>query len=328
MTVSRSSWSCSTGSVTARSPTSATVPRPRQPTPRYSTGWSAGVPPAGTSLSAGGEHRHQSWLIGPCSGSATRHFPAGPCWKGSAPASTCRPVWRSPSGRCGRRRFETGGHGSPAGPPATTRPTPTTCCAALVPVLDGYGVRMHPVGAGEAILLLTRHRRADVTDSDPFFEELHPWLRVRPIQADDPASAEPATRGRPYSAAGSSWAADPNPDPDPDRDADADADVAGPDPAGRDAVAAAVADELNALLLEARRVLIHTPVNEDRRRRGKPALDLLTTKWSGARQHVARLRRTRRRGGRGGNGRPAVPGSRHPARNGADPHGARRPSRR
>ncbi len=154
---------------------------------------------------------------------------------------------------------------------------------ALVPVLDGYGVRMHPVGAGEAILLLTRHRRADVTDSDPFFEELHPWLRVRPIQADDPASAEPATRGRPYSAAGSSWAADPNPDPDPDRDADADADVAGPDPAGRDAVAAAVADELNALLLEARRVLIHTPVNEDRRRRGKPALDLLTTKWSGAR---------------------------------------------
>jgi 2,3-bisphosphoglycerate-independent phosphoglycerate mutase len=129
----------------------------------------------------------------------------------------------------------------------------------LVPILDGYGVRVHPVGAGEAILLLTRHRRADVTDSDPFFEELHPWLRVRPIQAAAPdADTTDPDRNR----------------PDPAR----------PIRARPDAAAAAVADEINALLLEARRVLVNSPVNEDRRRRGKPALDLLTTKWSGVRQ--------------------------------------------
>ena len=117
---------------------------------------------------------------------------------------------------------------------------------ALVPLLDGYGVRMHPVGGGEAILVLTRHRRADVTDSDPFFEELHPWLRVRPIRADGFA---------PHS-----------------EDAGA-----GP---GADGVAA----EMNALLLEARRAPGRQPGQQERRRRGKPALDLLTTKWSGARQ--------------------------------------------
>lgn len=113
---------------------------------------------------------------------------------------------------------------------------------ALVPLLGTYGVGMCPVGGGEAILLLTRHRRADVTDSDPFFEDLHPWLRVRPTHPDGTA---PAT-------------------------------------AGRDA--AVVADEMNTLLLEARRLLVRSPVNEERRRRGRPALDLLTTKWSGARQ--------------------------------------------
>ncbi len=114
--------------------------------------------------------------------------------------------------------------------------------ACLAPLMDQSGVRMHPVGAGEAILLLTRHHRGDVTDSDPFFEELHPWLRVRPIR---PAGGAP--------------------------------DAADPD-------AAAVADELNVLLLEARHVLISSLVNEERKRRGQPALDLLTTKWSGARQ--------------------------------------------
>ncbi len=119
---------------------------------------------------------------------------------------------------------------------------------ALNPLLDRYGARLHPVGTGEAIVLLTRHRRADVTDSDPFFEELHPWLRVQPIQADGSAH-----------------------DPAHDR--------VHPDTAGT-----AVAEDMNGLLLEARRLLVNCPVNQDRRRRGKPALDLLTTKWSGARQ--------------------------------------------
>jgi 2,3-bisphosphoglycerate-independent phosphoglycerate mutase len=114
--------------------------------------------------------------------------------------------------------------------------------AALAPIMDGHGARMHLLGRGEAILLLTRHRQGDVTDSDPFFEELHPWLRVRPARPDRAAAATGSHE------------------------------------------AAALADELNALLLEARRLLLSSPVNDDRRRRGKPALDLLTTKWSGARQ--------------------------------------------
>ena len=65
--------------------------------------------------------------------------------------------------------------------------------AALAPLFDAYGARMHPLGAGEGILLLTRHRRGDVTDSDPFYEELHPWLRVRPIQPEGASGA--GTRG-------------------------------------------------------------------------------------------------------------------------------------
>jgi 2,3-bisphosphoglycerate-independent phosphoglycerate mutase len=119
----------------------------------------------------------------------------------------------------------------------------------LAPLMDAAAIRLHRVGGGEAVLLLTGHRRADVTDSDPFFEELHPWLRVRPIGPD----------------------ADP---PHPEA----------PDLEAPHLEAIALATELNALLLEARRVLVGSPLNQDRRRRGQPALDLLTTKWSGVRQ--------------------------------------------
>ncbi len=40
-----------------------------------------------------------------------------------------------------------------------------------------HGVEVRPLGrAGEALLLLPAHASADVSDSDPFFEQLHPWL--------------------------------------------------------------------------------------------------------------------------------------------------------
>jgi 2,3-bisphosphoglycerate-independent phosphoglycerate mutase len=120
--------------------------------------------------------------------------------------------------------------------------------AALAPLFDAYGARMHPLGAGEGLLLLTRHRRGDVTDSDPFYEELHPWLRVQPFQPFRPDQAAP------------------------------------------DADSALLANELNALLVECRRALISSPLNQDRRQRGQPALDLLTTKWSGARQPLPSFR--------------------------------------
>lgn len=52
----------------------------------------------------------------------------------------------------------------------------------LAPVL---GVPLVPLGGGEALMQFPGHPRGDVTDSDPFFEDLHPWLRVR---ATDPAA--------------------------------------------------------------------------------------------------------------------------------------------
>jgi 2,3-bisphosphoglycerate-independent phosphoglycerate mutase len=61
----------------------------------------------------------------------------------------------------------------------------------LAPVLCDHGVRLHPLGRGEAVLLVDGCPRGDVTDSDPFFEDFHPWLRVRPL---DPAAEDVATR--------------------------------------------------------------------------------------------------------------------------------------
>jgi 2,3-bisphosphoglycerate-independent phosphoglycerate mutase len=129
--------------------------------------------------------------------------------------------------------------------------------ATLAPLFHAHGARMHPLGAGEGILLLTGHRRGDVTDSDPFFEELHPWLRVQPCPP--------------------LWPFQPGP---PFRPADV----------APDADSAVLADELNALLVEARGVLVNSSLNRDRRQRGRPALDLLTTKWSGARQPLPSFR--------------------------------------
>ncbi|MGI9024393.1 MAG: alkaline phosphatase family protein [Burkholderiaceae bacterium] len=103
--------------------------------------------------------------------------------------------------------------------------------AELEPVLAKHAVQLHPLGQGEALLLFTDHANANVTDSDPFFESLHPWLRVRAI---DPSANE-------------------------------------------------LADAMNTVLLEVRDVLRGSAVNRSRGSANKPALDVLTTKWTGAR---------------------------------------------
>jgi 2,3-bisphosphoglycerate-independent phosphoglycerate mutase len=115
---------------------------------------------------------------------------------------------------------------------------------ALAPVAARHGAELRPLGGrGEALLVLHDHAAGAVTDSDPFFEDRHPWLRVLPC--------EPGTDGT-----------------------DA-VDVTG---------AAATADTLNALLLDARAALRDHPVN--RGRRARPPLDVLTTKWSGTRAEI------------------------------------------
>jgi len=94
------------------------------------------------------------------------------------------------------------------------------------------GSRLHPLGRpGEALLRFPAHACGDVSDSDPFFEGLHPWLR--PV---------------------------------------------GTSPAGE-----ALAADLTAFLLAARDHLAASPVNRARADREVPPLDLLTTKWAGAR---------------------------------------------
>lgn len=105
----------------------------------------------------------------------------------------------------------------------------------LRPVAAAHGVEMRPLGRpGEVLLLLPAHRTGDVSDSDPFFESLHPWLR--------PLGSSP----------------------------------------GGEALAA----DLTAFLLAARRALVASPVNAERTRRALPPLDLLTTKWAGVRRQL------------------------------------------
>lgn len=57
--------------------------------------------------------------------------------------------------------------------------------AELGPVLAHHGVELTPLGGrGEALLTAPGHPHADVTDSDPFFEAWHPWLRPVPTGPD------------------------------------------------------------------------------------------------------------------------------------------------
>ncbi|MHC1559623.1 alkaline phosphatase family protein [Actinomycetospora sp. C-140] len=95
-----------------------------------------------------------------------------------------------------------------------------------------HGHRLVPLDRGEAVLLMPGHADGGVTDSDPFFEDRHPWLRVLPVEGA--AGAEPT------------------------------------------------ADALVRLLGAVRAALRDHPVNAARRARDAPALDVVTTKWSGA----------------------------------------------
>ncbi|WP_228430878.1 alkaline phosphatase family protein [Baekduia soli] len=55
--------------------------------------------------------------------------------------------------------------------------------AALDPLAAAHGARLAPLGLrGEATLSLPGLSSAAVTDSDPFFEHLHPWLAVLPTE--------------------------------------------------------------------------------------------------------------------------------------------------
>jgi 2,3-bisphosphoglycerate-independent phosphoglycerate mutase len=65
----------------------------------------------------------------------------------------------------------------------------------LDPALARLEVRVQPLGGrGEALLTAPGHANADVTDSDPFFETFHPWLRPLPAGPHGAAFAETLTR--------------------------------------------------------------------------------------------------------------------------------------
>lgn len=51
----------------------------------------------------------------------------------------------------------------------------------LGPVFSAHGAQVHKLGRGEAIVFFPAFSNGEVTDSDPFFEDYHPWLKVRPV---------------------------------------------------------------------------------------------------------------------------------------------------
>lgn len=98
--------------------------------------------------------------------------------------------------------------------------------------LQRHGMFLQSLGArGQAILQIPNGGFAAVTDSDPFFETFHPWLK--------PLAAEPGFER--------------------------------------------LADHLTAALQAARACLLKSTINARRQAAGKPALDVLTTKWAGGR---------------------------------------------
>jgi 2,3-bisphosphoglycerate-independent phosphoglycerate mutase len=61
----------------------------------------------------------------------------------------------------------------------------------LEPALRRHGASLRPLGSsGEALLSLAGHASGALTDSDPFFEDFHPWLRVLAGDATAEATAE------------------------------------------------------------------------------------------------------------------------------------------
>lgn len=111
----------------------------------------------------------------------------------------------------------------------------TELLAGLDPILAEHGMTLTQLGdKGEALLAAPTLRCGHVTDSDPLFENFHPWMQPLPTSPDG----------------------------------------------------AAFATALTAALQAARSYLRASEVNTARRRAGLPALDVLTTKWSGQRGHI------------------------------------------
>lgn len=114
----------------------------------------------------------------------------------------------------------------------------------LLSSLDGFSdsgleFRFRHLVRGEALLAISGRASPEITDSDPLFEHVHPWLRPLALEeAEDPAAAE------------------------------------------RTAAA------MEALLRHSRTLLSDHPVNDRRRWRSAPALDVLTTKWTGTLRDV------------------------------------------
>lgn len=104
----------------------------------------------------------------------------------------------------------------------------------LTAILEKHSVALQPLGQGEALLQFHGYARGNVTDSDPFFEDFHPWLRVRAIEA----------------------------------------------------AANALANKTNAVLHDVREHLLRSAINKVRTTARMPALNVLTTKWSGAREAI------------------------------------------
>lgn len=100
--------------------------------------------------------------------------------------------------------------------------------------IDGFRFGLQRLTRGEALLSISGQASPDITDSDPFFEQIHPWLRPLPL-AD---ATNPAT-------------------------------------------ATATSSAVEEFLRSSRRLLHAHPVNVQRRERGLPVLDVLTTKWTG-----------------------------------------------
>lgn len=114
----------------------------------------------------------------------------------------------------------------------------TELMADLERMVAERGMSLQPYGRqAEGLLSAPAWQSADVTDSDPLFEDFHPWMQ--PVATNPTGSA--------------------------------------------------FGDALTDALHVAYRHLVDHPINADRIRRGRPALDVLTTKWSGVRRDLPRF---------------------------------------
>lgn len=64
----------------------------------------------------------------------------------------------------------------------------------LTEVIEDSGGRCQDLGRGQAVLVFPDVGAGQVTDSDPFFEDFHPWLKIRPISPEASAFADDLNR--------------------------------------------------------------------------------------------------------------------------------------